>query len=60
MTVKCKLLSHDGSLQTEAVANWKENRVALLFVQLSGEWNHPFKTKWRKAVGYDANAPYKK
>jgi CubicO group peptidase (beta-lactamase class C family) len=51
---------HDGALQTEAVANWKENRVALLFVQLSGEWNHPFKIKWRKAVGYDANAPYKK
>lgn len=51
---------HDGALQTEAVANWKENRVALLFVQLTGEWNHPFKAAWRKAAGYDAGAPYSK
>ena len=49
---------HDGAIQTEAVANVKENRVSLLFVQLSGDWNHPFKDAWRKAVGYSKKAPY--
>jgi CubicO group peptidase (beta-lactamase class C family) len=49
---------HDGALQTEAVANLKENRVSLLFVQLTGDWNHPFKDAWRKAVGYSKNAPF--
>lgn len=42
---------HDGALQTEAYANWKENKVALLFVQVTGDWNHPFKRAWRNAVG---------
>ncbi len=42
---------HDGALQTEAYANWKENRVCLLYVQITGIWNHPFKLAWRKAMG---------
>ena len=40
---------HDGALQTEAYANWKENRVALLYVQITGRWNHQFKKDWRSA-----------
>ena len=41
---------HDGALQTEAYANWKERRAALLFVQITGPWNHAFKTAWRQAA----------
>ena len=41
---------HDGALQTEAYANWKENRAALLFVQVVGTWRHPFKQAWRSAA----------
>ncbi|MCQ2390741.1 MAG: beta-lactamase family protein, partial [Kiritimatiellae bacterium] len=41
---------HDGALQTEAYANWKENKVCLLYVQLTGEWRHPFKSVWRQAM----------
>ena len=41
---------HDGALQTEAYANWKENRVALLFVQVTGDWDLPFKQDWRNAT----------
>lgn len=41
---------HDGALQTEAYANWKENRVALLYIQVTGEWNSRFKQEWRAAA----------
>lgn len=41
---------HDGALQTEAYANWKENRAALLFVQVTGKWDHRFKKDWRASA----------
>ena len=41
---------HDGALQTEAYANWKENRAALLFVQVTGSWDHRFKLDWRASA----------
>lgn len=46
---------HDGALQTEALANWKENRVVLMFVQITGTWNHPYKNAWHRAVGVPAH-----
>lgn len=41
---------HDGALQTEAFANWKENRAALMFIQVTGDWRQPFKKAWHDAA----------
>lgn len=42
---------HGGALQTLGLADWRHNRAAVLLVQHVGDWYHPYRGEFTRALG---------